>query len=444
MTYGRAARRFASLPLSHTPHRCGYGIRRTWWGTRRTVSLKLVNPPEANLAETATAFRKACEFIGECLAAEPIPLNFFSVRQATYRRIKNLPSEMRNNAAKAVTEAWNSWIARDRKGRRPSFEKPYVRYTFGRDWSILAKNLLSIRTLRRRERLAYVTGSRDAQRLSESLITGGVGGALLKRRESGWFLNVCVDLPNPESWEPRTPIGVDRGIDCIAVARAVDESPLVCSAGSLRSSRTRYLQTRNRLQEKNTASSKRVLRHLSGREARMVLDANRKAAKAVAGYALRFDQPVLVLENLCGVQARCISRTRPRGTARTALSGWTYSSFLNCLNLVAESRGIPVEFVTPAWSSRTCPRCGDARAENRKGSAFHCRYCAYQNHADVVGATNLARRWLHEHALQPWGLVNGPNERGSQEGGPNNPAAPTDAQAPGVPESVDTPLPTIL
>ncbi len=349
---------------------------------------------------------------------------------------------MRNNAAKLVAGAWRSWAAGGRAGRCPEFTRPLVLYTFKRDWNLLGLRRLSLRTLGHRIRVDYVTSSRDAERLAAASVLGRIGGALLVKRKRGWFLNVSVELPDPPSWEPLTPVGVDRGVECVAVARALGRSPLVCSAGSLRHSRSQYLRTRRRLQAKGTPSSKRVLRRLSGREARLGLDTDRKAARAIAEYALGFERPILVLEKLTGVQRRCVGSKRVASTARATLSGWTYDSFLDCLTLAAESRGIPIEFVTPAWSSRTCPRCGDARSENRKGSRFHCRYCNYCNHADVVGATNLARRWVHEHALQPWGPVNGPDERGKMYRESSLESTPSDAQASGKPGGVDTPLPT--
>lgn len=341
-----------------------------------------------------------------------------------------------------VTGAWKSWVAGGSVGRPPHFAKPLVQYTYGRDWSVLDQCVVSLRMLRHRVHLAYVSSPQGAERLSSAVASSRIGGALLLERRRGWFLNVSVELPSPPSWKPVTPIGVDRGVDYVAVARALGKRPLVCSARTLRHSKTQYVRTRNRLQARDTASAKRVLRRLSGRESRLGVDTNRKAARAVADYAIRFDRPVLVLEELRGVQSRCLPKTRHASEARVALSGWTYNSFLECLLLAAESQGIPVEFVTPAWSSRTCPRCGDARIANRNKSSFRCQYCNYQNHADVVGATNLARRWLHEHAQQPWGPVNGPNERGKDQGEPRTAVTPADVQAPGLPGSVDTPLPT--
>ncbi len=156
---------------------------------------------------------------------------------ATYRRLPNLPSEMRNNAAKMVTGAWKSWVAGGSVGRPPHFAKPLVQYTYGRDWSVSDQCVVSLRMLRHRVHLAYVSSPQGAERLSSAVASSRIGGALLLERRRGWFLNVSVELPSPPSWKPVTPIGVDRGVDYVAVARALGKRPLVCSARTVRHSK---------------------------------------------------------------------------------------------------------------------------------------------------------------------------------------------------------------
>lgn len=48
--------------------------------------------------------------------------------------------------------------------------------------------------------------------------------------------------------------------------------------------------------------------------------------------------------------------------------------------------------VPPKNTSRTCPNCGYVSGENRPTQAkFHCVQCAFEEHADVVGAINILR-----------------------------------------------------
>lgn len=393
------------------------------------------------MTATGQAFALAYQNVLREIADKSLQTDFFAVRRVMYARLTGLPSEMRNNAIKAATSAWKSWIAMGRRGHPPRSRRNTVLFTHGRDWSLPAPGIVSIRTLAHRVRVRYIMSPGDACRLAVAASDGRVGAAALTRQAKGWFLRVCVDLPDPRSWRPATPVGVDRGVGYIAVARALGASPRLCSAGMIQHVRRQYSKTRERLQGKATPSARRVLRHLSGRESRFVVDANRKAARGIVDYALQFDRPVLVLENLKGVQDRCLGRDGHGAAHRSSISTWTYNSFLACLELAAEDRGLPIDFVTPAWSSRTCPRCGDAREANRRGTRYHCLHCGYRNHADVVGATNLARRWLHEHALPPWGSVNGPDERGNTDWTDGTESLP-DVQAAAQRGGVDTPLPT--
>jgi putative transposase len=49
--------------------------------------------------------------------------------------------------------------------------------------------------------------------------------------------------------------------------------------------------------------------------------------------------------------------------------------------------------VPPQYTSSTCPRCEHVSAANRPTRAlFRCTVCAYENHADVVGAMNILAR----------------------------------------------------
>ena len=61
------------------------------------------------------------------------------------------------------------------------------------------------------------------------------------------------------------------------------------------------------------------------------------------------------------------------------------------LKSTMELAGVPVIPVDPRNTSRTCPQCGHIDKGNRTARGlFLCRLCGYFDHADVVGATNIA------------------------------------------------------
>ncbi|MGC9027378.1 MAG: zinc ribbon domain-containing protein [bacterium] len=54
---------------------------------------------------------------------------------------------------------------------------------------------------------------------------------------------------------------------------------------------------------------------------------------------------------------------------------------------------MPVVYVDPQNTSRTCPTCGFISKTNRKSqSLFSCCKCGYTANADLVGAINIASK----------------------------------------------------
>ncbi|MFC5220445.1 RNA-guided endonuclease InsQ/TnpB family protein [Streptomyces coerulescens] len=71
-------------------------------------------------------------------------------------------------------------------------------------------------------------------------------------------------------------------------------------------------------------------------------------------------------------------------------AGW--GVFLGILAQKAESAARVLIPVDPRNTSRTCPKCGHVDAQNRDGERFQCTSCQHIDHADRVGAWNVALR----------------------------------------------------
>ncbi|MFI6694551.1 RNA-guided endonuclease InsQ/TnpB family protein [Streptomyces sp. NPDC050433] len=71
-------------------------------------------------------------------------------------------------------------------------------------------------------------------------------------------------------------------------------------------------------------------------------------------------------------------------------AGW--GVFLGILAQKAESAARVLIPVDPRNTSRTCPECGHVDGENRDGEKFQCTACDHRDHADRVGAWNVALR----------------------------------------------------
>ena len=71
-------------------------------------------------------------------------------------------------------------------------------------------------------------------------------------------------------------------------------------------------------------------------------------------------------------------------------AGW--SSLISILSLKAESAGVEVVQVDPAYTSQRCFACGYVEKGNRKDEDFKCLSCGHRDHADVNAAKNILEK----------------------------------------------------
>jgi IS605 OrfB family transposase len=131
---------------------------------------------------------------------------------------------------------------------------------------------------------------------------------------------------------------------------------------------------------------KRKLKALSGKERRFKANENHRISKQIVEKATDTGRGI-GLEDLTGIR----ERTRFRKTQRDKMSKWSFAELRGFIEYKAKLAGIPVMPVDPRDTSRTCPKCGHIDKGNRTARGlFLCRLCGHFDHADVVGATNIA------------------------------------------------------
>ena len=83
--------------------------------------------------------------------------------------------------------------------------------------------------------------------------------------------------------------------------------------------------------------------------------------------------------------------------ARRQAEQWPFASLQNKIAYKAALYyGVQAVKVDPSYTSQTCPVCGYVSRNNRPnhGEEFVCQNCGYKEHADIVGAINIAIREL--------------------------------------------------
>ena len=219
------------------------------------------------------------------------------------------------------------------------------------------------------------------------------GDAKLFKRGADWYVMLPIRVsPTPAvcdggggpAAEP-TFIGVDLGIVRLASVAAPD-GVVHFDGKAARRKREHFADLRRRYQRHRRTDRVKATR---GKERRWMRDLNHKISTQIVEIALRHPHPVIVLERLDGIRNRLKASKR----FNRMMGSWAFRQLVSFVEYKAARYGIPVAFVDPRRTSRTCPRCGHCARSNRPDqSHFRCVACQYRGNADAVAAINIARR----------------------------------------------------
>ncbi|MFE6619401.1 RNA-guided endonuclease InsQ/TnpB family protein [Streptomyces sp. NPDC057740] len=263
-------------------------------------------------------------------------------------------------------------------GFRPDAAQPYDDRCLS--WQV-DEQTVSIWTTAGRIRGVRFVCSEQARKL---LAEHRKGESDLVHRDGMWFLIATCEVPEAEQYEPTDFLGVDLGIVHIATT-----SDGKSHAGrGLNRYRKRQLALRAKLQKKGTKSARRVLKRQRRKEQRKATEANHIISKRIVTEAERTARGI-GMEDLAGIR----QRVRLRKPQRVALHSWAFAQLGQFVEYKARRAGVPVLFVDPAYTSRTCAECGYTDKLNRVSQGrFACRSCGFVDHADRNASRNIRAR----------------------------------------------------
>jgi putative transposase len=198
-------------------------------------------------------------------------------------------------------------------------------------------------------------------------------------RKKAFYINFVIDVTTPELTGGDT-LGVDLGINRIATTSDGQR----ISGRKINRIRERFQKTRSSLQAKGTKGAKRVLKRLSGRQARFSRDVNHNLSKKIVSKA-KTTNSAIIREDLKGIRDRGSKKGK---RLRKILGGWSFYQLRSFVEYKAAESGVAVVFVNPAYTSQSCSNCF-ALGKRRKHK-FCCSSCGYTNDADVNAARCVA------------------------------------------------------
>lgn len=363
----------------------------------RTISIKLDTTTEQSerLLALQSAYADACNAL-VLAVIENRCWNRVALHKLSYYDIRAnslLGSQMVCNAIFSVCKAYKAQTALKRITETVpavSFSRSSVHFD-KRTYSIGEKSL-SLYTLSGRVNVPMILGEFQRARLG----SGIPKEAELINRNGTWFFNLVIETETPAVQTTGPVLGVDVGENNLAAT----STGKLFGGGDLRDRRDRFLALRKRLQSNGSASSKQLLRKISGKEMRRVKLENHRVSKAIVLEAQRIGASAIALEDLTHIRKNIKGGRR----IKTRLHRWAFRQLQTFITYKAQAAGIAVIVVDPAYSSQTCSLCGELGV--RQHHLFSCS-CGFRAHADCNASRNLAR--IAESTLSARASVNAPD-----------------------------------
>ncbi|GAB2324745.1 RNA-guided endonuclease TnpB family protein [Alkalibacterium sp. m-11] len=219
----------------------------------------------------------------------------------------------------------------------------------------------------------------DKKNRNFDLLKHKLGTLRVTKKSNKWIAQIAVTISTTEKTGTKV-MGVDLGLKVPAVAVTDDEQVRFFGNGR----RNKYMKRQFRSERKALGERKKLnaIRHSKDKEQRWMKDQDHKVSRQIIDFAKDNHISVIRLEKLANI----------RQTARTSrkneknLHTWSFYRLATFIEYKATLEGIQVEYVNPAHTSQTCPKCTERnKAKDRK---YRCS-CGFKKHRDIVGAMNI-------------------------------------------------------
>jgi len=202
------------------------------------------------------------------------------------------------------------------------------------------------------------------------------------------FYYITFDVPEVSQYQPTGFIGIDLNATEHSAVIAVNDKIIKRGKQAPHIKRT-YAATRKRLRRKKQHAT---LKRINNREARRTRDLNHKLSREVVDLA-KSNHMGIRMENLSHIRER--TNTKSSRKSRGITNNWNFYQLRQMMEYKSRICGVPIEFINPAYTSKTCSRCGLIGTRSKK--TFQCDSCGHADHADANAAFNIASAMLVAH-----------------------------------------------
>lgn len=212
------------------------------------------------------------------------------------------------------------------------------------------------------------------------------------------YIFISVTMPDKEQIDTDDWIGVDLNTTGhIAVVANPETGKVIKLGKSAEHIHKKYKEIRKDLQK---SGSYKIVKRIKNRENRIVRDLNHQISRKIIDTAVTSGCGIKV-EDLKGIRKTAKSSR----TFRYSLNSWSFYQLQQMIEYKAKLQGIPVVYVDPYHTSKSCSRCG--LIGNRRGKEFECQNCGHVDHADANAAFNIASRQGIDRSIADRDVVEG-------------------------------------
>ena len=228
------------------------------------------------------------------------------------------------------------------------------------------------------KRIAVRTLMTDKQR--ELFANSKLGTMRIVCKGDKIVAQIVYEAAEPEFSDDGNVMGIDLGIKCPAVSYISDGSVKFYGNGRKNKYMRRHYKYLCRKLQK--AKHPEAVERINNKEQRIMKDIDHKLSRSIIETAVLHDVKVIKLERLANIR----STTRTSRKNNHSLHTWSFYRLAQYIEYKAKLAGIKVEYVNPAYTSQTCPVCGNVHHANDRN--YTCK-CGFHIHRDLLGAMNI-------------------------------------------------------
>src|SRR5699024_10103793 len=219
----------------------------------------------------------------------------------------------------------------------------------------------------------------DKDNRNFDLLKHKLGTLRVTNKSNIWIAQISVTIHTTQKTGLKV-MGLDLALKLHAVA--VTDHEKVHLNGNSKQNKVKKRKFRSVRKELGGKKKLNAIRKLNNKEQRWLQDQDHKVSRAIVNFAKENKISVIRLERLANIR----QTTRTSRKNEKNMHTWSFYRLSQFIEYKANLAGMKVEYVNPAYTSQTCPKCSERnKAQDRK---YKCK-CGFEGHRDIIGAMNI-------------------------------------------------------